>query len=611
MIVTCEACFTKFNVKDELIKPSGSKVRCSKCHKVFTAYPPIPEDIAPPPLTELSDPSPEFSLSPPLFEMPRLDETGVRQTAAPDFLLDASALPVDFKNIDEFDFTELDKLLQEDNKAKPEIPFSNIQEDRPPEPFLSSSVPSEPQSYSEASDKLTESDISEISLDVPEIKDWQDEPGSDSDAPVLMEVEDSGRLSDKADETLEQALSEISLDESLYGADDQPAAVNLESATKVEPSEPEPHDFSLYDFEKSLEMDFTDISLISATESGSAADQKIDDSEAVIKPDQIPEDAAFSEDDRIGFDEIETLEMTDIEGLLEKQEVNAGVLNDGVESFQRTDAAGLPQPPSSNETDQTLEMDDQYLTFDELQLDMDESKSATLLEVKESFKPHSPEIPAPLSGLSPTPESFSLEAAPEDKAVSTDADIDEEVEETIPAPKKGISPAILIAIILAVIAAAGYGGYLLLNSMGISIPFISQPAPPKGSDPGNLSIKPFDISTKFVDNDKIGKLFVITGKVKNEYPMARGSIQISGKIYTKDKSLAKTETVFCGNILSDTDLSKADLAALKQRLQNQSGDNRINQKVLPGAAIPFMIVFSNLPANLEEFTTEVTSSTAL
>ncbi len=185
------------------------------------------------------------------------------------------------------------------------------------------------------------------------------------------------------------------------------------------------------------------------------------------------------------------------------------------------------------------------------------------------------------------------------------------VEDTIPAPKKGISPAILIALILAVIAAAGYGGYMLLNSMGISIPFISQPAPSKGSDPGNLNIKPFDISSKFVDNDKIGKLFVITGKVKNEYPMARGSIQISGKIYTKDKALAKTETVFCGNILSDTDLSNADLATIQQRLQNQSGDNRINQKVLPGAAIPFMIVFSNLPANLEEFTTEVTSSIAL
>ena len=50
MIVTCEACFTSFNVNDELIKASGPKVRCSKCHKVFKVYPPIPEDIEPSPL---------------------------------------------------------------------------------------------------------------------------------------------------------------------------------------------------------------------------------------------------------------------------------------------------------------------------------------------------------------------------------------------------------------------------------------------------------------------------------------------------------------------------------------------------------------------------------
>ena len=178
---------------------------------------------------------------------------------------------------------------------------------------------------------------------------------------------------------------------------------------------------------------------------------------------------------------------------------------------------------------------------------------------------------------------------------SIGADIDEEQNDTRPAPKKGISPLILVALIIAVIAAVSYGGYMLLNSMGIPIPFISQQAPSKVSDPGNINIKSFDISSKFVDNVKIGKLFVITGKVKNEYPTARGSIQIAGKLYSKDKALVKTETVFCGNILSDLDLANADATTLQQRLQNRSGDNRINQKVSPGATIPFMLVFFNLP----------------
>jgi len=41
------------------------------------------------------------------------------------------------------------------------------------------------------------------------------------------------------------------------------------------------------------------------------------------------------------------------------------------------------------------------------------------------------------------------------------------------------------------------------------------------------------------------------------------------------------------------------------------GDNRTNVKIEPGKSIPFMVVFSNLPEDLEEFTIEVTGSTSL
>ncbi|MCX5883794.1 MAG: hypothetical protein NTU74_18960 [Deltaproteobacteria bacterium] len=75
----------------------------------------------------------------------------------------------------------------------------------------------------------------------------------------------------------------------------------------------------------------------------------------------------------------------------------------------------------------------------------------------------------------------------------------------------------IVVLILAVIAGLIYGGYALLNSKGVSIPFISPPTPSKVQDPGNFKIKPFDISSRFIDNTKIGKLFIIMGKAKNEY----------------------------------------------------------------------------------------------
>ena len=40
MIITCEACNTSFNLDDKMIKPSGTKVRCSICANIFTAFPP-------------------------------------------------------------------------------------------------------------------------------------------------------------------------------------------------------------------------------------------------------------------------------------------------------------------------------------------------------------------------------------------------------------------------------------------------------------------------------------------------------------------------------------------------------------------------------------------
>ncbi|MBW1721568.1 MAG: zinc-ribbon domain-containing protein [Deltaproteobacteria bacterium] len=39
MIVTCEKCQSKFRLEDGLVKEGGTKVRCSLCRHVFTAYP--------------------------------------------------------------------------------------------------------------------------------------------------------------------------------------------------------------------------------------------------------------------------------------------------------------------------------------------------------------------------------------------------------------------------------------------------------------------------------------------------------------------------------------------------------------------------------------------
>ena len=580
MIVTCEACSTRFNLKDELLKPSGTKVRCSKCHKVFRVYPPITEEFSLAPPAETPDINLEISSNSPSFEFSQLNEHEALKITLSDHSSKTSSSPKEYLDMTEYDFTEIDKLIQSDKPDNSEFHESEndlliLPEDLAPESSVSGVEPPEAQISSEEMDKLLEIDLSNLSLD---------DLGSD----------------------LQTSPSDQNFENQLTGMD-------LTLNTKTASSESKSLEVSLDDFEKSLEMNFADISLMSPADEKTAPDLKMDVAEAETEKGHKAKDDLFSEDELSGFNDIEDLDLSDIDTLLEERDADKFTtsLSNGTENFKRSESLIVPAS-SDIETDMALEMEDQYLTFDELQLDKEESESATLLEVKESF-PQAIEKPEPPVDASLQKESniHNTESGDEEKPLSTDAVVEEEPEEAQSAPKKGISPLMIVALILAVIAGLIYGGYTLMNSMGIPIPFISKPVPSKVQDPGNFKIKPFDISSRFIDNTKIGKFFIITGKVKNEYPATRGSIQVIGKLYTKDKAMAKAETVFCGNIISDIDLANAEQAIIQERLQNRSGDNGTNEKVAPGDAIPFMIVFSNLPDNLEEFTLEVKASVPL
>lgn len=44
MIIPCESCHSVFRLDSSLVKPTGTRVKCSKCQKVFRAYPREPID---------------------------------------------------------------------------------------------------------------------------------------------------------------------------------------------------------------------------------------------------------------------------------------------------------------------------------------------------------------------------------------------------------------------------------------------------------------------------------------------------------------------------------------------------------------------------------------
>jgi hypothetical protein len=184
-------------------------------------------------------------------------------------------------------------------------------------------------------------------------------------------------------------------------------------------------------------------------------------------------------------------------------------------------------------------------------------------------------------------------------------------------PSEAREPMVLVLALVVFIAAA-VGGYLFygdkavsfLSEKGIEIPFLSKLKKPAIADAGNLKITTINIDSRFVENSAAGRIFVISGKAQNGYGDSRSLIRITGKLYSKGKQLVNTETVYCGNVMTNQELSTLSPDEIKNRLGNRQGDNNTNMNIKPGEERPFMVVFSKLPENLEEFTLEVADSQA-
>jgi hypothetical protein len=150
-----------------------------------------------------------------------------------------------------------------------------------------------------------------------------------------------------------------------------------------------------------------------------------------------------------------------------------------------------------------------------------------------------------------------------------------------------------------------------ISDVNLKIPYLSDLLSQKSKDlAGNIRMLPLEktVNGRFVTNPKTGQLFVIEGKVQNAYSEPRSFVKVTGKLFQKGGVLAGSATVFCGNLLSGQELGSMDLATMNRRLQNSFGEQKSNLKIKAGSMVPFMIVFANLPDNLDEFTVEVAGS---
>jgi len=113
---------------------------------------------------------------------------------------------------------------------------------------------------------------------------------------------------------------------------------------------------------------------------------------------------------------------------------------------------------------------------------------------------------------------------------------------------------------------------------------------------------------QFIQNEQVGELFRIRGEAINDFSEPRAAIQVKGVIFDQNGKPLLQKTVFCGNPIPDDKLQALSFEELEKIMGNQFGEGLSNMKVASKQAIPFDIVFKDLPKNLSEFSVKVTSS---
>lgn len=116
-------------------------------------------------------------------------------------------------------------------------------------------------------------------------------------------------------------------------------------------------------------------------------------------------------------------------------------------------------------------------------------------------------------------------------------------------------------------------------------------------DDGNLYIRTSDIEMKYVVSKRLGKLFVLTGKVKNTYPEERSEIRLRARLFV-GSDIVRARTVYAGNIISEENLLHQSITEIEAELNKPEGDLGSNENVASQAELPFMFVFADPPENL-------------
>ena len=642
MIVYCKECNTGFNLDEKMIKPTGSKVRCSNCKSVFLAYPPQNEpddlvknigiDISGFNSDESSDGFEDAFKDMTLVLDKQLKEDETRDVASienssedeedlkleldGDILNEVDADPSDLDESVEdssvLDLSDLENMLE----VVDESGVQKVSEDEPEDITLELDMDLEAEEAGDFDIAVTDSeDVSELDLsdieDMLEIEEDKENLKFELDDEVDELESDQADLGEAIEDTAELDLSDIEdmleiVDESGVQniSEDDSEDLTLELDMDLEAEEAEDFDIAVTDSEDVSGFDLSDIEDILEIEEDSVPSENSSEEDLKLELDgEIPDELESDQTD-LGeaVENSSELDLSDIEDVFEIEE-------DSVAS----------ETSEEDEEDVNFEIDGE---IDEVEADDSELESV-IEDVKFEDDLDNDLVEEVVEEVSSMDESM---------VMGTEKETLQSITKDKKSKKSGrkTSRFFIVLFILVLFTGGLYFGSGLLEDQGIKLPYITdisiffksnfESIAKKGikssfidtlfgkkvqQDPaGVVKLYPLESTIQgiYLDNSSAGTLYVINGEIKNNYDHPRSFISVTANIFTKgDSAVRMSKTVFCGNVFSHLELENLGLNAIALRLLNKEGYNKSNLNIKPGATVPFMVIFNDLPEDLEQF----------
>ncbi len=117
-----------------------------------------------------------------------------------------------------------------------------------------------------------------------------------------------------------------------------------------------------------------------------------------------------------------------------------------------------------------------------------------------------------------------------------------------------------------------------------------------------------NVKQYYVDNEKVGKLFVVQGKVVNNFSTPKELIKIEANLFDVNGASVVKKTMLIGNTVSLFQLQMLSKDELESAINNKVGILTANTNVPSGGEVPFVVVFYDPPDTVQEFGIKVVSA---